>query len=259
VDKGLVVVAVLVITNLLALALLARAVARSPGAQRVTAALLLTRARGPGLALAALSPLGALWFAAVLAAYSGAALAGSSGVVTIDDFEREQCPAWWTFGDLEMSRETDDPAQGPHYLAIRGQAPGMFAHGRGVFLEPDVSGHSRISLRVRGYGPGSGRIKIELFDDDNGNWEIEKDPHTYEPLYDDRFVYELSVDWRGWREVEVPVTAFRSDNPNAGNNLFDPLRDLTSGGLLELQLLFAPSGDRGDEVMMDIDSVRFRP
>jgi hypothetical protein len=204
----------------------------------------------------ALSLPGVLALAGILAVYTSSALARPGAAMVIDDFEVEGCPHWWTFGFVPQERVQGDDG---HHLEVRGAAPGSYGHGRGVFLDRDIGARRTLALRVRGDGPGSGRIKIELFEDDNGNWEIEKHPPLYIPEFDDRWVHEISVDWRGWRQLTLPLDSFRDDNPGRGNDRFDPERDLTSGGLLELQLLFSPSGALHDDVRFAIDDIRFLP
>ncbi len=256
--KGALVCAVLIAVNLALLLGAARGTERWRGARAAADALLLGRSR-PGSLLGggAFSVLGGIVLAGVLAVYTSAALARSGEALAIDDFESERCPRWWTFGFLPDQRvPAGGGGQGDHVLLVRGAAPGTYAHGRGLYLDRDLGSRRTLALLVRGDGPGSGRIKIELSEDDNGNWEIEKQPLLYVPLHDDRFVHELSVDWRGWREVTIPLSAFRDDNPG-GNGVLDPARDLTSGGLLELQLLFAPSGAYHDEVRLALDHLRF--
>lgn len=255
-------VAVLMLAaNAVVLVVSAHGLERSARARAIADAVLLGRSR-PGTVSGGgpFSLLGGLVLAGVLAVYTSAVLAGPVAVWVVDDFESERCPRWWTFGFLPFTRApADEGAQDTFILEIRGSAPGSYAHGRGLFLARDLGDRRQLAMLVRGEGPGSGRIKIELSEDDNGNWEIEKQPPRYVPLYDDRFVHELSVDWRGWREVVIPLSVFRLDNPGAGNGVLDPARDLTSGGLLELQLLFAPTGAYGDEVRLGLDHLRFIP
>ncbi len=203
-------------------------------------------------------PVGAgVALASLLAVYTSAALARTRADVLVDDFESpDGCPRWWTFGPLSFRRVASDSAEhGAGVLDIRGR--GRAASGTGLYLQQDIGALRTLRLDVRGYGPGSGRLRIELFDDDNGNWEIEKDPQTFEPLYDDRFVLEVPVDWLGWRQLALPAAAFRDDNPGVGDDVFDPQRDLTSGGLLEMQLLASPSSPASDEVHLQIDDVRW--
>lgn len=248
-----------IISNGAILVLAAIAMERSSRLRAVVDAALLGRSR-PGSLLGggAFSLVGALVLAGVLAVYTSAAAARTGSILVVDDFESARCPKWWTFGFVPQERRRVTDAHGDHALEIVGAAPGTYGHGRGVFLERDASGRSRLLLMIRGEGPGSGRIKLELSEDDNGNWEIEKHPPLYVPIHDDRFVHEITVDWRGWRDVEIPLSLFRDDNPG-GNGILDPARDLTSGGLLELQLLFAPTGSFGDDVRVAIDHVRFAP
>ena len=243
--KSSAVVLAMLVTNTAILLLAARGLDRSARARAWTDALLLGRSR-PGSLVGggAFSLFGGLVLAGVFAVYTSAALAGPAPAMVVDDFESADCPRWWTFGFLPSARvPAEAGAQGAFVLELRGSAPGAYAHGRGVFLARDIGERRHLVMLVRGEGPGSGRIKIELSEDDNGNWEIEKQPPLYVPLHDDRWVHELTVDWRGWREVTIPLALFRDDNPHAGNNVFDPARDLTSGGLLELPAAVRP--DRG--------------
>lgn len=244
------VVAMMIAVNFAILVAAAWGLERSARARAWVDAVLLGRSR-------AVSLVGGIVLAGILATYTSSMLAGASDTLVIDDFESASCPKWWTFGSLPYTRvRATDGGQGDYVLDVRGAAPGPYAHGRGIYMDRDIGERRTLVMLIRGDGPGSGKIKIELSEDDNGNWEIEKEPPLYIPLYDDRWVYELSVDWRGWREVAIPMSVFRDDNPG-GNGIFDPVRDLTSGGLLEMQLLFAPSS--GDEVRLAIDDIRFTP
>jgi hypothetical protein len=228
----------------------------SARAKRAAVALWLARPSSASLLRSgAAGVMGLFALTLVLASYSSHALSGPKTEQVIDDFERgPECPRWWTFGEVDISR-TPEPA-GSH-LALRGEAPRRSGHGMGVFLNADMSGYTALALKVRGYGPESGQLKIELFEDDNGNWEIEKDPRSYLPVRDDRFVREIVVDWIGWRDVILPLSSFRDDNPAGGNGVFDPARDLASGGLLEVQVVVKPSTSLHERVQIDLDDVRW--
>jgi hypothetical protein len=254
--KGLGLALLLAGANAALLLAAARAVERFPGLRRLAAALLLERAApAPGTRPRAFGRSGAAALAIVALAH-GAAGGRGQGPLVVDRFEDAACPSWWTFGSLRLERLRDpaDPERGA-FLSARGRtAP--FASGTGLYLDRDLDGRRTLSLDVRGEGPGSGRLRIELCEDDDGNWDCEKDG-DHVPVRDDRFVHEIEVDWSGWRTLEVPPEALRDDNPG-GNGVFDPQRDLTSGGLLEIQLLFAPA-EASDRVRIDVDEVRWNP
>jgi hypothetical protein len=261
--KGLLTSGALFAADLLVLLLIAGWLRRAPVANAVAQQFVLGRARlAAPLGSGVYSLWGALALSGVLGTYSGVALAQPQDRVVIDDFEGgEGCPAWWFFGATSIQRgpSEGEPGHGERVLQVRGNAPGAFGHGMGLYMAQDLGERRTLELDVRGYGPFSGRIKLEVSEDDNGNWEIEKHPPLYIPLHDDRFVFELAVDWTGWRRVTLPLSRFRDDNPGRGNDLFDPQRDLTSGGLLELQLLFAPTGPGADQVQLDLDNLAWTP
>jgi hypothetical protein len=261
--KGIGVVGIMSAVDVGAMLLVCFAVERWPSFRDAATASLLNRTRGSRLRTGAFTPFGALALAGVLAVYTGSAMARHGENLILDDFEAtNECPRWWSFGTLTYHRaqaSSDPKGQAQHYLEVRGQASGTFVDGRGLYLLDDIGERRTLRMDVRGYGQDSGRIRIELYDDDNGNWEIEKDPRSYAPLYDDLFVYELAVDWNGWRQVELPLALFKDDNPTVGNNVLDPQRDLTSGGLLEIQLLFGPTRKENLEVAIDLDNLRWTP
>jgi hypothetical protein len=262
-SKGLAAVALMVVSNVALLWLLCRAVEARPLARQMVGALLLERSRG---AFAPEGPRFLLYGVAALIAlasvYTSARLAHSGAEQVVDDFESsDECPRWWTFGSLTYARVPADASatgHGRRVLAVRGHDPDRGAHGRGLFHLREIGSRRTLKLDVRGYGPSSGRLTIELYDDDNGNWEIEKDS-SYRPLHDDRFVHSLDVDWTGWRQIAIPVSLFRDDNPGVGNDVFDPERDLTSGGLLQIQLLFAAQPGGHGDVRLDLDNLRWAP
>jgi hypothetical protein len=257
--KGLGAVVVLVVLDVAVLGWIASHVERHSHARTAARLLLLDRARRHATRTGPFSPFGLLAAAVVLAVYTSAALAGAQDDLVVDDMQRKDgCPAWWYFGDLEIDHVNVDPS-GKRVMRVRGRAPGMFAHGMGLFMERDIGTRRTLHLDVRGHGPDSGRIKIELLEDDNGNWEIEKDPRLFMPLHDDRFVYEFRVDWDGWRHIVISTDEFIDDNPGKGNDEFDPYRDMTSGGLLEIQILFAPTKRSSDDITIDIGEIRWSP
>jgi fucose 4-O-acetylase-like acetyltransferase len=257
-ERGLEPVIVLTATNVAVLGWVALQVERHRPSRAVARLLLLDRSRRGAARSGPFSPLGLFAIAAVLAVYTSAFMARASDALVVDDMKRrEGCPAWWHFGEIEIDRAVD--SDGRPVMRVRGRAPGMFAHGIGLYMDRDVGKRRTLHLDIRGYGPSSGRIKIELLEDDNGNWEIEKDSRLFVPMHDDRFVREIRVDWDGWRNVVLSTDTFVDDNPGRGNDIFDPQRDLTSGGLLEMQLLFAPASPESDEIQIDIGNVRWLP
>jgi fucose 4-O-acetylase-like acetyltransferase len=258
VGRGLEPVIVLSAANVAVLGWVALRVERHRPTRAVARVLLLDRSREGMPRSGPFSPLGLFALATVLAVYTSAVMARANVALVVDDMERRAgCPAWWQFGDLEIDHVAD--ADGSTVMRIRGRAPGMFAHGIGLYMDRDIGERRTLHLDVRGYGPSSGRMKVELLEDDNGNWDIEKDERLFVPTHDDRFVREIRVDWDGWRQLELSTDTFVDDNPGRGNDVFDPHRDMTSGGLLEIQLLFAPASPESDEIQLDIDNIRWLP
>jgi hypothetical protein len=132
--------------------------------------------------------------------------------------------------------------------------------GIGTYIAKDKQDLSRaetLDLDIYGYGPGSGTLKIELYDDDNGNWQIEQDPKTFNPIYDDRFTFELKIDWKGWKHVSLPLAEFVDTNDQAGDNVWNPQQKGGSGGLLQMQLISIAASKTG-KISYVLDNVEFR-
>jgi hypothetical protein len=183
----------------------------------------------------------------------------------IDDFEDgnyTQNPEWWKFDRIFLSvvkNSASDKSKmsslGNYSLLIEGSTTNWYVGGFGTYIGKDASPYTAVRMMVYGNGPGSGLLKIELYDDDNGNWEIETNPKTFQPLRDDKFGYTLDVNWTGWKAVTIPFYDFEDENPKIGNDKFDPNQLNGSGGLLQMQIIALSAGKAIGKVDIKIDSI----
>ena len=180
------------------------------------------------------------------------ASAPSSDVYMLDDFEDasyDTNPVWWTFDNVKLQIVNNSDYQygdsavvggiGKYSLNITGSAKDWYAGGMGTYIARkgvDLSKYNTFSFDVFGNGPGSGTIKIELVHDDKGSWQVEQDSRGV-PLYDDKFVYNVTVDWSGWKKIQVPLSDFTLDNPGRGDGIIDHSQNNGGGGLLQVQLI----------------------
>ncbi|NQT30429.1 MAG: hypothetical protein HQ596_07640 [Candidatus Saganbacteria bacterium] len=195
----------------------------------------------------------------------------TAGAFLIDNFESGSLKyprEWWIFeieegevvsnsgltgGDPKVAAEV-----GSYSLLLKGPATDWYAGGCGTYLaQPKVnlSQYNTYQLDIYGNGPGSGSIKIEIIDDDNNNWEVEQDPaNNYVPIYDDRIIYDVRVDWNGWQRVSIPLDDFVDDNPGVGDDIWNPEQIGGSGGFLQTQFIcIAPKGD--GSVNYNVDNI----
>jgi hypothetical protein len=196
---------------------------------------------------------------------------GNSNLYLIDDFEDGDYtanPEWWKFDNInpKVVNNSDYPNGDPislndikkFSLNITGSCTDWYCGGIGTYTARkgvDLSKYNTFQMDVYGNGPGSGTIKIELYDDDNGNWQIEQDPKkAYTPLYDDKFIYNLIVDWRGWKRVMIPIADFTDENPGIGDDIWNPNQEGGSGGLIQLQMIFIGPKKTG-RINFNIDNV----
>ncbi|MBI5700223.1 hypothetical protein HZC34_00025 [Candidatus Saganbacteria bacterium] len=166
---------------------------------------------------------------------------------TADNFEDgnfNKDPEWFTFDNIIPTVVRNDNFKdgdavvaanaGAYSLNLKGTAKDWYVGGLGVMLNIDASGYDSFDLDVYGNGENSGTLKIELYDDDNGNSDVEVDKN-YTPLYDDLYSSELKVDWKGWKHVSIPLSQFKI--LGGGNKTWDPNLKNGSGGLVKVQLI----------------------
>jgi hypothetical protein len=121
----------------------------------------------------------------------------------------------------------------------------------GVMLGIDASGYDSFNIDIYGYGENSGKLKIELYDDDNGNSDIEVDKN-WKPLYDDLWTYELDVNWTGWKHLSIPINEFK--NFGRGDSVWDTNLKNGSGGLVKVQLIAVATTQTGS-INFNIDNL----
>ena len=196
--------------------------------------------------------------------YAEEAKVFNGDIDTFEDGNITEGPAWWTFGDSDQTVvETDIWAKDPlikylgkYALQVKGSTKSWYVGGMGTYLAVDATKFSHVKLHVFGNGPDSGKILIQLYDDDNGNSTLEQDVNNnYEPISDDKFEYELKVNWSGWKVVQIPFTAFKDLNPKVGDNIWNPDHLNGSGGLLHFQFVFLSTTKSGS-VNFGIANVR---
>ncbi len=192
--------------------------------------------------------------------FSSSNPSAASNVYMIEDFESGNYtanPEWWKFDNIiatvvnNAQFQGGDPAVvaavGKYSLNVTGSATDWYAGGMGTYLarkNNDLGKYTAVQMDVFGKGPGSGTIKIELVDDDKGNWQVEQDSKGV-PLYDDQFVYNITVDWTGWKGVIIPFSDFTLDNPGKGDGILNVGQKDGKGGLLQMQLIFIASKKTG--------------
>lgn len=165
--------------------------------------------------------------------------------IYVDDFEDGNLnhqPLWWKFGELDAVVVPNNIAESQYLerfsLRMSGNPSQLFVGGMGAYVGADLAPYNAIKMMVKGKGKNSGSIIMELYDDDNGNWDVELFPkYPSQPSFDDRFVYTLKVNWVGWKMVIIPFSYFFDSNPTVGDNLWNPEQTGGSGGLLQTQLI----------------------
>jgi len=185
----------------------------------------------------------------------------------IDNFEPGEARAaarWWKFGNLVIKVAPKPKALGNDLIAescgetslsLSGDSENWYVGGIGTDLDIPEFDYSRFQIDIYGTRDGGGKLSVELFDDDNQNFSIEQDPaNNYMPVYDDKWVAEVPIQGEGFTRISIPFSAFRDVNPGVGDDIWNPVRNDGSGGLLKLQLV-AISEQQAGKVSFLIDNV----
>jgi hypothetical protein len=199
---------------------------------------------------------GCLWGSAAVAQFS---------FYLIDNFEGGQAGKWYKFGNVEMlvaknpSVEVKDVVAescGDYSLSIKGGTVNWYVGGIGTDLNIDAAAFSRMQLDVYGSDSG-GKVKIELFDDDNGNGVLEQDPsRDWLATKDDKWVAEVPVLGKGFTRISIPFSAFSLENPGSGDGIWNPDQKNGSSGLLKIQLILLAGRQQGN-VDLKLDNLLF--
>ncbi len=197
---------------------------------------------------------------------TGGAAASTGGAAypyLIDNFEdgdTVKAPEWFTFDGIEAKAEKNinkkkgaKNSLGAYSLGLTGSTNKWYVGGMGTMLGIDATKYKSLEMDIYGNGEGSGKLKIEFYDDDNGNNEIEVDS-KWVPTRDDLLFVEIDVNWRGWKHISIPFGRLKLANKGYGNGAFDPNLKNGSGGLVKVQIICVANAEDGS-VNYSIDNL----
>lgn len=206
----------------------------------------------------------AVWLT-VLFLFMAAAARAEFSFYLIDNFEGGKGDKWYHFGNCETSvmknpsleagvQDTIADSCGDYSLLLKGKATNWYAGGIGTDIYAEAGSFSRFQMDIYGSASG-GKLRIELFDDDNGNYSLEQDSsRNWLATKDDKWVAEVPVLNKGFTRVSIPFTAFKLDNPGSGDGTWNPGHQDGSGGLLKVQFVLLTDQSTG-EVEAGIDNI----
>jgi len=183
----------------------------------------------------------------------------------IDNFENGRADKWYRFGQISMAADKNPSLEGEvkdlvaescgeFSLKLKGGSENWYVGGIGTDLQLDAGAFTRLQMDVYG-SDKNGKIKIEVFDDDNQNFLLEQDPaRDWLATKDDKWVAEVPILGKGFTRISIPFSAFRLENPGCGDGIWNPVQKDGSGGMLKIQMVFLTDRQKG-RVEANIDNL----
>ncbi len=169
-------------------------------------------------------------------------------VLVIDQFNSgdiAKADTWWKFDRLSITDVADKETK-DKYIMVGGKAQNWYVGGMGTYIAKDAAGSKAISLKILGTGKNSGKIKLELVDDDAGSPDVEQDD-KFIPIKDDKFTTkEININWTGWKTVTIPVSDLVLTNSGAGDGEWNPDTLNDRYGLMTVQIIVVASSASGE-------------
>jgi hypothetical protein len=152
---------------------------------------------------------------------------------------------WWKFDRIKLTDVASKDAK-DRYVMVGGKAENWYVGGIGTYVGKDASGATMISMKVLGTGRNSGKIKVEVVEDDIGSPDVEQDD-KFIPVKDDKFTSkEVNINWTGWRTITIPVSELILVNPGNGDGEWNPSVENDHYGLLSMQIIVVASSAEGE-------------
>jgi len=199
------------------------------------------------------------WIAAIVALMVMASV--SWGLLTfylVDNFEDGTFSKWTAFDNAKLSllknpklpkRDLVQESCGEYALEVQGAAKDWYVGGVSTNLSVNAADYSRFSIDVNGIK--AGKIKIELYQDDNKTGEIEQDVNNaWKATSDSIWSIEIPIIKNGYTRYSLPLTAFAHANPGIGSD------KLGGAPILKMQAIFIASEKEGS-VDCAVDNMMF--
>ncbi|MBU0581289.1 MAG: hypothetical protein KKA19_08940 [Candidatus Margulisbacteria bacterium] len=168
-------------------------------------------------------------------------------VLLIDDFssgDTATSDKWWKFDNIKVADKSDEKGS---YIIVSGQASDWYVGGMGTYVAKDAVDYSQIKITIYGKAESSGKLKIELVEDDIGSPDVDQDQKTFLPTKDDKFTSkEIPIDWSGWKTITIPVSELKLMNPGAGDGKWNPSTKNGHYGLLQFQIIVVANSAKGN-------------
>ena len=124
---------------------------------------------------------------------------------TFSDGTYLEKPKWWRFGSLylsiEKNKKEDVKFLTRNALRFQGATNKWYVGGCGTYLGIDSMDYNAVKLVVFSRKKDLSMLRIELYDDDNGNHEVDMDLTGTKAVEDDVFIYNVIFSFRKRSEV----------------------------------------------------------
>ena len=167
---------------------------------------------------------------------------------------------WWHFGTIIINTKNVTEKKkylGSTAMAVSATSQNWYAGGFGVYIDEDVEYFGSLKLVIHSSKTDGGRLRIELYDDDNNNQVVDINKQTKQPDKDDVFIYDIALNWKGWKVITIPIKNFSDNNPESGDNIWNPSQLFGSAGLIQMQFIVMSGKNKSEIITFDIDTIKF--
>jgi len=146
-------------------------------------------------------------------------------------------PDWFIYDGVSINT-VNSTAEGSFGMAVNGSAADWYVGGTGVTYWQDVSTFSYLALDIKNDYPDSNQASLVITEEDGDTW-----------------TYAIPVSWSTWQGVNIPLSVFTQGG--SGDGIYNPTA--APGGISQVQmnLLYADSGDFNDTIGFSTDDLRF--
>ncbi|OGI07378.1 MAG: hypothetical protein A2Y40_10895, partial [Candidatus Margulisbacteria bacterium GWF2_35_9] len=160
----------------------------------------------------------------------------------------------WTPADGLVITASNEGSTGNYSLKATNHATNYYGGYMSAYVgdkDTNWAAYNYVHLVINNQGKKGDKLKIEIFDNDNNNYEINTGAGL---LGDDKFAYEFSIPNNQWKDIYIPYSVFTDINSATGDNTLNLAPANSYPGVLMIGFAISSVSQNAD-VKMLIDQI----